>query len=331
MPPTIPYVENKDGAERQIGLEIEFAGLELDEAAQIIHNLYGGETQKVNRYHFRVTDTELGTFEVELDARILKKMAGSDFFPNLGIEVDERKIRNSISEVLDKLAKTVVPLEIVMPPVPFDKLDELDPLRSELQKQKAEGTESSLIHAFGLHMNVEVPAIEPGILLGYLRAFFILYPWLLDRLQIDFSRRLSPFIDHFPGAYVRKVLDPGYDPGLERLMEDYINYSPTRNRPLDMMPIWALVDEQKTGEVLGGEKNRPRPTFHYRLPNSRIDDPEWTFRLEWERWLAVERLAADDEMVRKLSRLYLMRENETYVSFWKEWARTVEILLDLDA
>jgi len=331
MPLDIPNMENKDGDLRRIGLELEFAGLDLEEAARIIRSVYGGEVEEENRYHYIIRGTELGTFEVELDARILKKMAGGNFLNDLGMEIDEQKIRNSISDVLDRLAKTVVPLEIVMPPVPIDRIDRLEPLRKELQEQKAEGTDSSLIHAFGLHINVEVPEMDAGVVLDYLRAFFVLYPWLLDRLNIDFSRRLSPFIDHFPAKYVRMVLDPAYRPGMEQLMEDYLAHNPTRNRPLDLMPIWAMVDEKRTSEVLKGEKNRPRPTFHYRLPNSSVDDPEWTFRSEWERWLAVERLAADDEMLAKLCRLYLLREEETYVSFFKEWAGTVEILLEPDA
>lgn len=326
----IPHTTNEEGSPRRVGLELEFTGLELEEAAGIIQQLYGGDIEKENRYHYTIRDTELGSFEVELDARILKKMAGTDFFGDLGIEFDEQKIKDSLSDIVDRLAKAVVPLEIVMPPVPLKKIEKLEELRSELQKKKAEGTEVSLIHAFGLHMNIETPALEAEILLAYLRAFFILYPWLLKRLKIDLSRRLSPFIDHFPGEYVRKVLDPEYKPSVEQLMEDYLSLNPTRNRPLDMMPVWAMIDEDKTSGVLEGEKNCPRPALHYRLPNSRVDDPEWSFSLEWQRWLHVEKLSADDEMLRKLSRLYLLREGETYVSFRNEWAETMEILLDLD-
>jgi hypothetical protein len=41
------------------------------------------------------------------------------------------------------------------------------------------------------------------------------------------------------------------------------------------------------------ENVRPRPTFHYRLPNCLVDDPSWSFALEWNRWVEVERLAED--------------------------------------
>jgi len=91
-----------------------------------------------------------------------------------------------------------------------------------------------------------------------------------------------------------------------------------------------MLNNELITPVMEGEKNDPRPTFHYRLPNSRIDDPEWRFADEWNHWLAVEKLVSNNEMFEKLSRLYLLRRDETVISFRKEWAKTLEILLDLD-
>ena len=325
-----PDLKNSDGRMRKIGLELEFSGIELDEAAEIVRSLYGGEIRKDNRYRYKICDTELGDFEVELDARILQKMAASDILKEWGLDIDEQKLKDSIGDVLDKLAKTVVPLEIVMPPVPCTQLEKLEKLRKKLQQEKAEGTQSSWMNAFGLHMNVEVPNLEPETLIRYLKSFFILYPWLLEEMNIDLSRRLSPFIDPFPSKYVELVLDPGYHPSAADLLEDYLTYNPTRNRPLDMMPILASIDRHRVDETLEGEKNRPRPAFHYRLPNSHIEDSQWSFQQEWIRWLHLERLASDGEMLRKLSRLYLLRKKQALVSFRKEWAQTVSIMLDLD-
>ncbi|MDX1636433.1 MAG: amidoligase family protein [Balneolaceae bacterium] len=322
--------DNAEGNPRRIGIELEFAGLELPEAADIIRELYGGRVHRINRYQFEITGTELGDFEVELDARLLKKMAGSEFLAVWDLDVDEETIRDSIGDILDRLAKAVIPLEIVMPPLPAGNIERLEELREKLQEWKAEGTESSWMHAFGMHINIEAPDLEPGTLLRYLRAFFVLYPWLLEVLNIDLSRRISPFIDHFPDRYVELVLQEEYRPDTRNMMADYIAYNPTRNRPLDLMPIWALVDEKLVSEALGDEKNKPRPTFHYRLPNSRIEDPDWTFRQELDRWMEIEKLANDAEMLRKLCKLYLFRRDETLVSFRKEWARIAAILLDLD-
>lgn len=321
---------NAEGKPRKIGLELEFAGVELEEAAGLIQSLYGGRVSSVNRYEYHIKGTRYGDFRVELDARILKKMADLDVFKRFGLNIDEKMIQDSVGDVVDAIAKTVIPLEIVMPPVQLDELDELEDLRIALQENRAKGTGSSFMHAFGLHMNIEVPDLEILTILNYLRAFLVLYPWLLEELDIDLSRRISPFIDHFPEKYVFHVLNPDYDPDENQFMEDYLRYNPTRNRPLDLMPVLALLDSPKIEDALGDEKNRPRPTFHYRLPNSHIENPAWSFRQEWNYWENVERLTSQVDMLDKLSELYIFRKKSTVVSFRKEWAQTLRILLDLD-
>lgn len=325
-----PILNDSDGSPRKVGLEIEFAGMELEEAARIIQSCYGGEIMEKHRYHFDVNDTSLGNFEVELDARILKKMAVNNSFRKMGMNIDEQKLMESVEDVLDKVAKTFVPLEIIMPPVAIENLEKMERLRRELQHHRAEGTKVSWVNAFGMHINIESPNLKTTTLLSYLRSFMLIYPWLLDRLKVDFSRRISPFVDPFPNAYTEMVLDVDYNPDSKCLIEDYLEFNSTRNRPLDMMPIFAMLNNKRVTEVMEGEKNKPRPAFHYRLPNSRIDDTDWSFLEEWHYWLVVENLANDDEMIRRLSKLYLMRKDKILVSFNKEWAETVGILLDLD-
>lgn len=325
-----PITKNAKGDQRKIGLELEFTGIKIEEVAEIIQSLYGGKLKEEHRYHFEILETELGDFRVELDARILRKMASENIFEKLGINLDEESIRKSIEGVVDKLAKAVVPLEIVMPAVSIDEVHQLENLRRGLQENRAEGTHTSLVHAFGMHINIESPDLNPATLRRYLRSFILLYPWLLETLDIDITRRISPFVDSFPKKYAELILDPAYNPDQKQLIEDYIEFNPTRNRPIDMMPIFEMLDAELIQPVMEGEKNDPRPTFHYRLPNSRIDDPDWRFEHEWNHWLAVEQLAGDDEMLNKLSRLYLLREKETVIAFRKEWAKTIAILLDLD-
>lgn len=319
------FSKNASGEPRTVGFELEFSGIEIDEAARLIAELYEGTIRKKNRYQIEVAETELGDFKVELDARILKRMADKS-----ELELEGQSIRKSFEEAVDKLAKTVVPFEIVMPPVKIADLSRLEALRETLQQNRAEGTKSSLVYAFGMHINIESPNLETETLLSYLRAFLIVYPWLLDRLKIDISRRVTPYVFPFPEKYVRMVLDPSYQPGQTTFIKDYVKHNPTRNRPLDMMPIFGLLDETLIEQAMKGEKNKQRPTFHYRLPNSRIEDPGWRFQDEWNYWLVVERLANDNDMLEKLCRLYLLRKEERMISFGREWAATLTILLDLD-
>jgi hypothetical protein len=93
---------------------------------------------------------------------------------------------------------------------------------------------------------------------------------------------------------VRRVIDPDYAPDVARLAGDYLAHNPTRNRPLDLLPVLAFTDPGLLARHgLGGQKARPRPCLNYRLPNSLIDDPHWSIAAEWNRWVLVERLAGD--------------------------------------
>lgn len=325
-----PVLYNESSEERRVGLELEFASIGLERVADIIHSLYGGEVQKNHRYYIEIRNTELGNFRVELDARILQKMAQEDIFETADIDIEEGSFRKSIEDIIDKLAMSVVPVEIVMPPVPFSKLLRLEELRKKLWEEKAEGTKGSFVHAFGMHINIEAPELNINTILKYLRAFLLLYPWLLEKLEIDITRKLTPFVDPFPKKFVLKILDVSYEPSQKEFIADYVKYNPTRNRPLDFLPILAMLDEATVKRKVKGEKNTPRPTFHYRLPNSKIDDPSWTFAKEWNYWVAVEELASEPEMIEKLAQLYIMRKEKTLVSFKKEWVESIVILLDLN-
>lgn len=329
MTSQIPVITTQ-GTTRKVGFELEFAGIELEEAANIIQSVYGGRIVKSHRYHYEVSDTEFGNFRVELDARILRRMAGDDALKKWGIDFKSKQGKISVEDMLDKLAKTVVPIEIVMPPIPMDQAQALESLRAVLQERKAEGTGVSLIHAFGMHINIECPDTGVDTLLKYLRAFLLLYPWLLRELKINMTRKLSPFVDPFPESYVKEVLKPSYQPTKRQFIEDYILHNATRNRPVDFMPVFAMTEPEKVQQALKDEKNKPRPTFHYRLPNSNIDNPDWRLMDELNYWMKVELLTIMPEMIDKLSRLYLLRRKQVLVSFRNEWAETIAILLDLD-
>lgn len=103
-------------------------------------------------------------------------------------------------------------------------------------------------------------------------------------------------------------------------MGDYLAHNPTRNRPLDMLPLLAHLDSRR---VLHAAEDKhlvkARPAFHYRLPNCMIDEPAWTLAQEWNRWVAVERLAADPEKLASMSRDYLRLEGESFKPFIDKW------------
>ena len=120
-----------------------------------------------------------------------------------------------------------------------------------------------------------------------------------------FLRRALPFADPFPRTYVRKVVDPNYQPALPQLVDDYLEANPTRNRELDLLPLFTHLAPERVRAKVADALIKARPTYHYRLPDTRLSDPAWSLIVEWNRWVEVEHLAADAAALRRLGRVCL--------------------------
>ena len=130
-------------------------------------------------------------------------------------------------------------------PIPITELEPLEELRRLLHEHRAEGTRASLLYMFGLHINPESPRVDAPTLLNYLRSFVLLYRWLEEDSRVDLTRRLGPYINSFPPEYARLILADDYPATPDRLIDDYVRSNPTRNRPLDMLPILACLDRER--------------------------------------------------------------------------------------
>ena len=113
-------------------------------------------------------------------------------------------------------------------------------------------------------------------------------------------------------------------PTLDSLLEDYLEHNPTRNRALDMLPIFAQVDERRVQQVVQDNRVNPRPAFHYRLPNCHIERPEWSLLDDWRAWLNVERLANRPADITRLSETFLAAERPLIGINHKQWAETID-------
>lgn len=321
-----PIITNTFGNDRHVGLELECNGLDLQPTANMIQDLYGGSVIKHQRYLYEVKDTSLGSFKVELDAQLLQKMADSDPGQKLPIPDEIRKLlRESLDELesfVDRLAMQIVPIEIVMPPVPVRDMHQLEKLRSQLSDHQVKGTEESLFYAFGLHINAELPDLEARTIVRYIQAFLVLYPWLKREHQVDISRRISPFIEPFSAEYVERVTDPDYRPPLTELINDYLQHNATRNRPLDLLPVFHHLAPDTIDAFFEDEKIRPRPALHYRLPNSSVESADWSFAEEWNRWNRVEVLAHKPDTLDTL--LYKYQQMEQPWNNENHWIKNLE-------
>ena len=320
---TPPKTTNPAGDERSVGYEFEFTGVEMDEASEIVQSLYGGKIKQVSTFEFDVKETYFGDFKLELDAQLLRDKKYEKLLKTVGIDLSKFKNTESIEDSLKDAVSSVVPFEIVTPPVPISSMKELNKLVDALRERKAEGTGSSFLYAFGLHINPEIADDSPQSLLNHLRAYVLLDPWIRKDSAINMSRRITPYINEYKEDYIKLILNPAYDPDFEQLITDYFNYGNSRNRPLDMLPLFMHLNEEHTALLIKDTLTSSRPTYHYRLPNCSLEDEGWSIAKEWNRWVLVEKMAADHKTVDQYSRAWLKMKSDTLVGFETKWIELI--------
>lgn len=325
-----PVLQNSGGELRKVGFELEYAHVGIAESVAIIKELYGGETQASHRFSQKVTGTRLGDFNVEIDLQLLTEKTYRHFFEKVGLKIEELhwghvKLEDKLESLLENLMTRFFPYEVASPPVPITHISQLEPLREALFEHHAEGTEAFPTNAFGTHINIEIPDTETETILRYLRAFLLLYPWLLEVGETDFMRQnLTAFINPFPEAYILLVLHPAYHPDLETLVDDYHHHNPDRNRPLDLYPLFATLAPEQLQAFSNQGKVKARKAFHYRLPNSRVSSPDWSLALEWNNWVVVEELANNPTQLGEMAKAYRALKEETFIGFENKWAKQTE-------
>lgn len=282
--------KNAQGNIRRVGFELEFSGVELAEASSAVANALGGTVCAQTVAEHQVDVPDLGPFKVEIDWDFLKRKARETAGEDGAEWVD----------TLGKVAPVLVPVEVVCPPIALNKLDCLAPMVDALRQAGAEGTEASLMAAYGVHINPEIPALEASVVHRYLRAFALLQWWLVTAHDVDPTRRLTPYIDPWPEAYLLDVLTRKA-PTIDTLIDSYLEHNPTRNRALDMLPLFAEIDAERVRSVVDDGRIKARPTFHYRLPNCQIEQTDWSLSDSWQRWCLVETLAWDEPALDQLS------------------------------
>lgn len=319
----LPAILNRDdGQPRRVGVEIEMSGIDLAGIACQLNIAYGGRIGEVSPYDYTVSGTSLGDFRVYLDNEYLQKF-GRDRLAEHRHDVGE--IEQFAADALQALMRNMIPCELASGPIDCARIHELDVIIRRLRDHGAKGTRSALVSAFGVHLNPELPNLEPATVLAYLRAFLCLQSWLEGEEGIVFMRKLSPFIRNFPSEYIDRVLRADYStPTVAMLIDDYLRHNPTRNRILDLLPLLAWIDEKRVRSVVPDEKLRRRPTLHYRLPNSDIDQPDWSLAPMWNRWLQVEALANDATRLEAVCQAFReMRRSDFFSLGGHDWREEI--------
>lgn len=318
VPP--PWLNNADGNPRRVGVELEISGLKLDMLADQVADFLGLRVETAGRYERVLVGDPDGDWIVELDFDLLKKM-GREPREQGSMAAD---VAVAAEDLLRWVAESLVPLEVVSPPLPLKRLDEFESLIGRLRQAGAKGTSDSAINAFGMQFNPELPSFKPEFIAASLKAFVCLYEWIFDRADIDLSRRLTSYVDPFPSSYVKKIIAADYWPNLACLIDDYLADNPTRNRALDMLPLFAFLDEDRVRAKADDVLIKARPTFHYRLPDCDIHKADWGLYVAWNDWVQVERLAADERRLKACCAAYQSHLDSTVERFLGDWSETVE-------
>lgn len=252
----------------------------------------------------------LDKFRIELDWEYLKQ------------EAEQASGANHVALLRDA-ASLVVPVEVVCPPVPISELAILDPLVSSLREAGARGTDDSLLAAYGVHINASLPGLDADTIHRHVKAFALLQWWLVQAHAVNFSRRITPYVDLYPEAYLRVVIE-AQQPDLDSLFDDYLEHNATRNRALDLLPLLAHIDAARVKRVVDDDRIKARPTFHYRLPNCDIDAADWTLAHSWNIWCHVEQLAANNNLLTQLGEEFIKAWRPLLGVDKKPWIEKIE-------
>lgn len=318
--------EKADGSPRRVGVEIELQGIDIDELADLVARTLGGRKKRVSSAEYEIDVEKHGTYRVEVDFALLKELARER---EDRVDGGAETLTDYAVDLLGGASTVLVPCEIVSPPIPVGELPvPMDALVVELRRAGAKGTRQSVLFAFGVHLNVEPPDLEAKTITRYLRAFVCLYDWIIEEGQVDVSRQMSPYIKPYGRDYELLVGNPDYSPDLETLIEDYLAYNPSRDRAMDMLPLFAYLDEQRVHAKVDDPLIKARPAFHYRLANSCIDEDGWSIAHPWNRWAKIEQLAADPNVLAQCARAFVKDRRRVLRSVDRRWTREVSQWLD---
>ena len=297
----LPRPDTASGDPRRVGVEVELGGLPEPRVAEAVREELGGEIVGARR-GVTVEGGRLGDVEVYLDSRFLNEA------------------KEGIGAKMRELAGSVVPVEIVTEPIAPADIAVLDGLMARLRGLGATGTKAGVLLGFGVHFNPEVTGETLDDILPVLTAFALCEDHLRAEADIDLSRRLLPFVDPYPRALLDALAAGGVS-SLPKLIDTYLDHAASRNHGLDMLALFAHLDRDRVAARMDMTPISARPTYHLRLPDCRIDEADWSLALEWNRWVRIERIAADTALLARLTEAWKAHRN-ALVTTRGDWADT---------
>jgi hypothetical protein len=317
-------IEKADGSPRHVGIEIELQGVSIERLATLVAETLDGTVERISSAEYNVHVDALGPLRIEVDFALLKELARER-----EKRIDDDSLADFAVDLLGGASAMLVPCEIVTPPMPMTSMAEpMDALVERLRAAGASGTRQSVLYAFGVHLNIEPPDLDAGTIVEYLRAFVCLYDWIVEEGQVDITRQVSPYIRAYGRDYTLLLSEASYSPSLETLIDDYLEHNPTRDRALDMLPMFAELDEARVRAVVDDPLIKARPALHYRLANSCVDESGWSIAQPWNRWMKVEQLAELPDVLGECATAFRRDRERMLRGIDKRWTTEVRRWLD---
>ncbi|MFP7673847.1 amidoligase family protein [Marivita sp. S0852] len=302
----LPYPDTQNGVPRKTGVEIELAGLDIEDICAIVKDTLGGEFEGTDPFLRKVVGTQIGDVTVELDTPARQ-------------DSDNEIVRRGLDA-----ATGIVPLEIITDPLDMEGLERFNAFLPKLRKAGATGSRAGVLLGFGVHLNPEVVDPDDPHSLATIRAFGLLEDHLRHVEHLDLTRRALPFVAPWPAEFVTEMLEDKIT-GIEDVLKVTAKHIHSRNHGLDLLPLLKFACPETFAASFSKTKTAARPTFHFRMPDCRIDEPSWDLRQPWALWHLVEMVAANSALMRKLTQAWATRK--TGFLRMNDWAETsAEIL-----
>jgi hypothetical protein len=270
-------------AARRIGIEIKFAGIAPQDAAETVAASTNGLSLQTAGDRFRVEGGLIDVIELRIEP------VGRDGAAWNGLASDLHP------------AEAVPVIELVTDPVPYRRLQQFNLAVDALRRAGARNTAACGLDAFGTHLNIEIAGEGVEWLTRVMKSYALAERWLRPQLLPAGSRRIMSRVVPWSSEYVDLLLAPHYWPSLDGLIDDYVEYNPSAYRDLDLLPLFASLDAERIAAADLGFDVLPRQAFHFRLPDTRIAEDGWSPVIPWNLWVRVEALAEDAARFERLS------------------------------
>lgn len=280
----LPHSRTASGAARTVAVGLSFGGLGPRSSARLAQAELGGQVTTLPDGGLVLGRSALGDLHIRLDTGFR-----------------DRAIDRVAPNAPD-LSGLQPPVRIDTPPLPPERLALLDRLRATLRDHGATGSRDGTLLGFGLTFDTAIAGESVHDILPVVRAYALLEDWLRQADRLPGTRRIVPHPAAYPAAFVDDLAHDAPKWSRDAFWCVYLHYNPTRNRGLDLMPLIAAFDPGRI-ECLGARTGPvvPRAAFHYRLPDARPEREDWSIAYEWNRWVAVERLAAAPQLCARLA------------------------------